>query len=133
MAKRTHDAPEELCPCNRGRPYATCCGPLHAGAPAADAEALMRSRYAAYARHDAAYLLATWHPEFRPSRIEFDPSMKWIGLDILRHEQIDETHAVVEFVARFKVGGRAGRMREASRFLRVDGRWLYCDGDQAAA
>ncbi len=53
MAKRTHDAPEELCPCNRGRPYAACCGPLHAGAPAAGADPLMRSRYAAFSLGDA--------------------------------------------------------------------------------
>jgi SEC-C motif-containing protein len=37
---------------------------------------------------------------------------------------------VVEFVARFRVGGgSAQRMRELSRFLRVDGRWFYLDGD----
>jgi SEC-C motif-containing protein len=35
----------------------------------------------------------------------------------------------VEFVARNKLGGRAWRHHETSRFERVGGRWLYVDGD----
>ncbi|WP_275423743.1 YchJ family protein, partial [Virgisporangium ochraceum] len=59
-------APADLrCPCGGG-PYAACCGPAHGGAPAATAEALMRSRYSAFALGDADYLLRTWHPTTRP-------------------------------------------------------------------
>ena len=127
------------CPCGRGR-YADCCGPLHAAvaatAPgavsdvrAADAEALMRSRYSAYVLEDAAYLLATWHPSTRPASVDFVPGLRWLGLEVKRHAP-DGERAVVEFVARHRLGGgRAGRLHETSRFLREDGRWFYVDGD----
>jgi len=52
---------------------------------------------------------------------------------VLRHEQQDATHAIVEFAARYKVNGRAFRMRETSRFVQEDGRWYYVDGDTADA
>jgi len=121
------------CPCGRGA-YADCCGPLHAGTPAADAEALMRSRYSAYARGLADYLRATWHASTRPATIAFDevPPVAWLGLDVKRHLPAGDT-AVVEFVARWRQGGGpARRMRETSRFVREAGRWYYVDGDVAA-
>ena len=88
----------------------------------------MRSRYSAYVLGLIDYLLATWHPSTAPGELELPP-LKWLGLQVRRHEQADDTHAVVEFVARYKIGGRAHRLHETSRFLRVDGRWLYADGD----
>ena len=36
--------------------------------------------------------------------------------------------ATVEFVARCKIGGRAHRLHEVSRFVRGEGRWYYVDG-----
>jgi len=55
--------------------------------------------------------------------------LKWLGLEVRRHEQQDADHASVEFVARSKLGGRAQRLHETSRFAREDGRWFYLDGD----
>lgn len=95
-----------------------------------DAQALMRSRYEAYVALDRDWLLATWHPSTRPQVLELDPAIKWLGLDVKDHRQVDDTHAQVEFVARFRVGGaRAQRLHERSRFVREDGRWYYVDGD----
>jgi len=37
--------------------------------------------------------------------------------------------ATVEFVARSKLGGRAQRLHEVSRFVREGGRWYYVDGE----
>lgn len=129
MSRRKAD---DRCPCHSGKPYSACCGPLHGGGLAPDADALMRSRYCAYVLSDTAYVLATWHPATRPETLgEESQAPKWIGLDVLRHEQADADHAVVEFVARFRIGGRAGRMHEVSRFERVDGRWFYRDGTHA--
>lgn len=119
------------CPCQSSRTYTTCCGPLHAGTPAPDAEALMRSRYSAYVRGDADYLMATWHPETRPAALDLDTSgaTRWLGLSIKRHAQHDDDHATVDFVARYRIGGGAAvRLHEISRFVRIDGRWLYVDG-----
>ncbi len=117
------------CPCGSGRAYADCCGPLHGGAAAADAEALMRSRYCGYALGLADYLLATWHPTTRPPDLDLADGLKWLGLSVLRHEQTGPDSAVVEFVARYKAGGRAGRMSEVSRFVREAVRWYYVNGD----
>lgn len=126
------------CPCGRadarGRPlaYAACCGRYLAhDTPAPDAEALMRSRYTAFVLERADYLLATWHASRRPSGIEFDPGVKWLGLDVRQHRLLDDSHAEVEFVARQKSpGSPAVRLHERSRFLREAGRWYYVDGDQ---
>lgn len=122
------------CPCGRGR-YDACCGPLHAGVPAADAEALMRSRYSAYAFELADYLLATWHESTRPATLDLrnEPPLRWLGLEIKRHAPAGDT-AVVEFVARHRQGGgRAGRLHETSRFVRERELWWYVDGDVAAS
>jgi len=89
----------------------------------------MRSRYSAYALGLADYLRATWHPSTRPAELDLAGGPKWLGLTVLHHEQAGEDRAIVEFVARYKAGGRAGRLGEVSRFLREDGRWYYVDGD----
>lgn len=127
--KSTNDAP---CPCGLPQPYASCCGRFHAGPlhlQAPTAEVLMRSRYSAFVlgRHD--YLLATWHASTRPTALEPDPpGLRWLGLEVRRHEPQDETRATVEFVARKRLAGRASRLHETSRFVREDGRWFYLDG-----
>ncbi|MCO4773120.1 MAG: zinc chelation protein SecC, partial [Deltaproteobacteria bacterium] len=50
------------CPCGTGKDLEDCCGRLHEGAMAPSPEALMRSRYAAYAVGAVDYVLATTHP-----------------------------------------------------------------------
>ncbi|MBI3140780.1 MAG: SEC-C domain-containing protein [Rhodocyclales bacterium] len=119
------------CPCGSGQPYAACCTRWHGGEPAPDAEALMRSRYSAYVLRLEAYLLATWHVRTRPDRLDLaaEPAPKWLGLEIRRQEPTGPDAALVEFVARYKVGGQAHRLHEISRFVREDGRWYYVDGE----
>jgi SEC-C motif-containing protein len=121
------------CPCGAADSYAACCGRWHAGPlhlQAPTAEALMRSRYCAYVLDLTDYLLATWHPRTRPPAIEpSPPGLRWLGLEVRGARQADTSHATVEFVARSKLGGRAFRLHETSRFERLDGRWLYVDGD----
>jgi SEC-C motif-containing protein len=120
------------CPCGTGKAFQACCAPfLNGAAIPPSAEALMRSRYSAYVLGDQAYLLATWHSQTRPDALDLKrgPRPKWLGLTIKRHENADAEHACVEFVARYKIGGRAARLHEFSRFERIDGRWFYLDGD----
>ena len=119
------------CPCGSGRDYADCCGSLHAGTAPVDAEALMRSRYVAYVLGLEPYLLATWHPDTRPRSLDLDaePATKWLGLEVKRHALTGQDSAIVEFVARYKIAGRAHRLHEISRFMRQAGRWFYLDGD----
>lgn len=92
----------------------------------------MRSRYSAYVRGDGAYLLRTWHPSTRPPVLDLAgvPAVKWCGLEVLRAKAggPGDREGIVEFVARFKENGRAGRLHETSRFVREGGEWLYVDG-----
>lgn len=125
-----------VCPCgqvdSRGRPLAfdACCGRyLEQGLNAPDAERLMRSRYSAFVQERVEYLLATWHHRTRPSDLTLDAGVKWLGLSVKSHHQIDADHAEVEFVARSRTGGRGQRLEERSRFVREDGRWYYVAGD----
>jgi SEC-C motif domain protein len=93
----------------------------------------MRSRYTAYVLENVAYLLETWLPTTRPVALQLDeePRPLWIGLTVKRHETQDADRARVEFVARYKINGRAFKLHETSRFVRQDGRWFYVDGDVA--
>jgi SEC-C motif domain protein len=117
------------CTCG-GTDYAACCGLYHNGTPAPDAAALMRSRYSAYALKLEAYLLATWHPGTRPAALDLAADYtKWLGLEVKKHLSGSADSATVEFVARYKIGGRAGRLHEVSRFVREDGKWFYVDGE----
>lgn len=125
MAKKSSAAP---CPCGSGLHYASCCARWHAGAAAPDAVSLMRSRYSAYARGLHDYLLATWHASTRPTEIG-NEAIRWLALEVRNHSMQDATHATVEFVARYRIGGRGHRLHECSRFVREDGRWYYVDGD----
>ncbi|MCL4770706.1 MAG: hypothetical protein KJZ76_10225 [Burkholderiaceae bacterium] len=128
--------PSAPCPCGRtdarGRAlrFADCCSPcLDQQRPASDAEALMRSRYSAFVLERADYLRATWHASTCPAQLDLDPAAKWLGLEVRAHHRVDADHAEVEFVARFRVAGRAVRQHERSRFVREQGCWWYVDGD----
>jgi SEC-C motif-containing protein len=109
---------------------ATCCGRyLHGGVSAPDAEALMRSRYTAFVLDDREHLLATWHPSTRPAQLDPpEPGLKWLGLEVRAHRPAGDGEATVEFVARSKLGGRAHRSHELSRFVCESGRWYYVNG-----
>ncbi|MBQ0829852.1 YchJ family protein [Streptomyces tagetis] len=116
------------CPCGLPVPYGACCGRFHSGGGAAPtAEALMRSRYCAFVRQDAAYLLRTWHPRTRPAHLDLDPATRWTGLEILGTTGGSAFHATgtVEFRASY----RGGSLHEESRFERSGGAWVYVDGD----
>lgn len=125
-------ASSDPCPCGHPLAYTACCGRYHAGTPAPDAEALMRSRYSAYVRQLANYLLASWHPSTRPADLSLDEApgqrTRWLGLTVHEHQQSDPEHAEVRFTARYRTGGASAvKMSEHSRFLREDGRWFYLD------
>ncbi|MFF7736990.1 YchJ family metal-binding protein [Streptomyces sp. NPDC007984] len=126
-ASRPRPAQPAACPCGLPQAYEDCCGRFHSGAAAAPtAEALMRSRYCAFVKGDAGYLLRTWHPRTRPGTLELDPGMRWTGLEVLGTSEGSAFHTTgtVEFRASY----RGGSLRELSRFERVDGAWVYVDG-----
>lgn len=146
---------KSLCPCrsldSTPLDYAQCCQLWHLGL-AADvhaptAEQLMRSRYSACALatvnnpHGHAmlnYLHATWHTSSAPGDLELSP-MQWTGLQVLQAQQSGQA-GVVEFVAYYKINGKAHKLHEVSRFtsspvaVGANGaaqdavRWWYIDG-----
>lgn len=119
------------CPCGSGRDYTQCCGVYHRGEQqAATAEALMRSRYAAYVRGDSAYLMRTWHVRTRPEQLALADQPVWQRLEILDcvAGQPDDVEGVVEFVAHYMSEQSPGSLRERSRFVYEQGAWFYLDG-----
>ena len=124
--------PNTPCPCGSNQNFAACCGPYLAGhKQPATAEQLMRSRYCAYVLLDAAYLLTTWHPATRPAELHLDTTgLRWLELKIVRTRagSVSDDHGEVEFVARYKVAGKAMRLHENSEFVREAGQWRYVRG-----
>jgi len=123
----------ELCACGSGNQYSKCCGQYLLGKLPETAEQLMRSRYTAYYQNAEEYLLASWHESTRPAALNLSTqgNIKWTGLKVLGHTSKIAT-ATVEFVARFKINGKAGKIHELSRFVKEQGRWFYVDGDNIA-
>lgn len=122
---------ERRCPCGTGLSYGECCGKYHGGGLAPTAETLMRSRFTAFVTEDVEYLLRTWDPVTRPAELKLaDMPVRFYRLDILDTAAggpLDQT-GVVEFEAFYK-GEVAGSQRERSTFRRVDGAWVYSEGD----
>lgn len=122
------DSVPRSCPCGTGRPYAACCAPfVEDGLAAPSAEQLMRSRYTAYALGRTDHVFRTWHPATRPADVEPDSSLQWEGLtvrDVVAGSAGDSS-GVVEFEARWRVGGQRGALAERSTFARRGGRWVY--------
>ncbi len=90
----------------------------------------MRSRYSAFAVGDPAYLLATWHSTTRPRTLDLDPSVRWVGLEVLATTGggLLAAEGTVEFRAHHLAGGVRGAQHENSRFARERGQWRYLDG-----
>ena len=124
------DLTNTLCVCGSGKYYGQCCGPFHGGFAAPTAALLMRSRYSAYVLALPNYLRATWHVNTCPSvqAVLIDVETKWQSLTIVNSAEVDERHAVVEFIARYKWRGRAQRLHEISCFVREENKWFYVDG-----
>ncbi|MFD9790961.1 YchJ family protein [Streptomyces sp. NPDC059070] len=118
------------CPCGLPASYAECCGRYHSGRAAAPtAEALMRSRFSAFAVGDEPYLLRTWHPDHRPGHLGLDPATRWTRLEILDTADGSAFHTTgtVTFRAHYTHGGTEDSLHEQSRFARHEGAWVYVD------
>lgn len=124
------------CPCGSGDVHGACCGPvLRRERRAPTAEALMRSRYTAFAVRDLEHLLHSWHPSTAPTREDLGASLaeqvRWLRLEI--HAMtgggpFDDT-GTVEFTT-ISTGPRGRSVQhEISRFVREGGHWYYVDGD----
>jgi SEC-C motif-containing protein len=118
------------CFCGSGKLFESCCAPYINGIQKAPtALALMKSRYSAYATHQADYLLATTHSSEREyySRAEilhWATANKWEKLEI-----ISFTENTVEFKAYFMDENNENKIHyEFSTFKQENGSWFYVDG-----
>ncbi len=126
---------EQNCHCGSGRLFKKCCGLLLSGRKQAlTAEALVRSRYAAYVEENVTYLLKTWHVSTRPNSIDFTKLPRWRSLVIINtgHGGIRDKQGTVEFKAFYEEGLHLGVLHERSRFVRENGCWYYVDGNMPA-
>ncbi|WP_286239665.1 YchJ family protein [Neptuniibacter halophilus] len=131
------DVTHKECPCGSQKPFDYCCKPIIEGQkPAPTAEALMRSRYTAFALGAIDYLVDTTAPEKRgkddaellADQVKYT---NWVGLTILSTEQgqpSDQTGSV-EFEAHFETEDQRGVLHEKSNFRKDEGFWVYVDGD----
>jgi SEC-C motif-containing protein len=118
------------CLCGSGAAYRICCEPLHDGASATTAQALMRSRCSAYAIGEPDYVFRTWHPRTRPVDISAISGVTWVSLEVLKTVDggaSDDT-GTVEFRARYRSKDGKHVLHETSRFERGAGCWVYVDG-----
>jgi SEC-C motif-containing protein len=118
----------DICFCGNSMPFSMCCEPyLTLNDKPSSAEQLMRSRYSAFVTKNDAYLLMTWQPDKRPKKITFELDTKWLGLKVKRCKTglALDIQGWVEFIARFKINGKAERIEELSYFIKDDQQWLY--------
>lgn len=113
-----------------GADYDDCCRPaLDGQAWPTTAEALMRSRYTAFARGNEDHLFRTWHAKTRPTDIELDTDTTWLGLKIIGTtggSESEET-GTVHFRATCRDHLGEHTLEENSSFVRRAGRWVYLD------
>jgi SEC-C motif-containing protein len=95
----------------------------------------MRSRYSAYVLGLGRYLVETNTRAARPGEAEeltaWGRSVGWVRLEVEATERggPGDEEGVVQFTARFVEAGALVALSERSRFLRVDGRWRYVEGE----
>jgi SEC-C motif-containing protein len=122
------------CSCGSTEIFNNCCGPIIAGTPAPTAEALMRSRFTAFARGHLDHIERTYAKAERGkhglSGVGSSSAVKWVGLQILDTVAggADDESGIVEFAARYRQEDQIEVHRERSNFRREDGQWVYVDG-----
>lgn len=125
-----------ICPCGSEKNYSECCEPYLIGTQLPKtAEALMRARYSAYAVSDIDYLYKT---SGEAVKREFDAkssktwseSADWTGLEVVTTEggTDHDTKGVVEFIAHYTVKDTPFDHHERAEFEKVDGEWVFIDG-----
>ena len=138
----TSEAPApQTCPCGSDLTLDACCGRyLRGEQQPATAEMLMRARYSAYVLADVDYIVNTHDPKTvhevdRAQTEAWAKSSKWLGLEIVSKERggTDDSDGVVEFVARYLLGGGVQTHRERALFRKHEGRWVFVDGQLVKA
>ena len=130
-------SPHPPCPCASGLTYKKCCRLLHHGRPATTPEALMRSRFSAYALGLSEYILATTDPDgpmwqhdrdaWLASIEAFSANTGLSSLNVLG-ARVDGEQGTVLFQCLLTQGNGAQLFSEESAFVRHEGLWKYHSG-----
>lgn len=131
---------KDPCPCGSGEKFKRCCAELHDGARlAVDPVALLRGRYTAYVVGAVAYLIDTTDPEggawqgargpWAADLAAYCRVLQGVQLRVLSHQAAGDVGRV-RYVAELRLQGRPVTLAEDARYRRVEGRWLYSDGDR---
>ena len=126
------------CPCHSKRRYSACCEPFHRGEREPESpEALMRSRYSAFALGLGDYLVRTLSADHPDRAIGEDAlarelshvkdRQRFLGLEILESSAAGDT-GQVRFFARVFERGVNRSFEELSTFHREGGAWRYAGG-----
>lgn len=128
---------KNMCPCGSGLAYSACCQPIISGkTKAPTAEALMRARYTAYVKHEIDFIANSCIRKEGENDIDMEETRRWseesewLGLTIHGTKQggPSDTEGVVEFSANYILKGLKDEHRELAGFKKVDGAWLYAEG-----
>ena len=130
--------PNNPCPCGSQKKYKKCCKTFHDGVLPKSALELMKSRYSAYSVGKSEYIINTTHEKNK----DFSTNIKSWNSDILNFcentkfeklEIIDFIDGVEESFVTFKAtliqDKKDVSFIEKSRFLNVNGKWFYVDGE----
>jgi len=157
-ASKTNET--ERCPCGSSSSYKSCCRPYHdLERYPADPVTLMKSRFSAYAKGKAKYIVMTTHSEneikkdgsktktgVKVSTLEADvvatcEKVEFYGLKIANEKKKNDTEHLVSFSYNCRIRGQKGFDRgreetqsELSTFRKEeDGKWYFLDGIQGGA
>lgn len=125
-----------LCPCGSNKQFNECCELyLSKKQNAPTAEATMRARYSAFVVGDIDYIKSTFNPSELDQFVEEDvkrwsSESTWDGLVVKNIElgQESDNNGVVEFIAKYSVGGVQQEHHEVAQFEKIDGLWYFMDG-----
>ena len=131
-------SPNDICPCGSLKKYKKCCKPFHDKItfPKTALE-LMKSRFSAFAVLIADYIIFTTHENnsdyisdlksWNQDIMNFSKNTRFERLEIL--DFIDgEVESFVTFKATLFQDNTDISFIEKSRFLKVEDKWLYIDG-----
>jgi SEC-C motif-containing protein len=131
-------SPNDICPCGSLKKYKKCCKPFHDKItfPKTALE-LMKSRFSAFAVLIADYIIFTTHENnsdyisdlksWNQDIMNFSKNTRFERLEILDFIE-GEVESFVTFKATLFQDNTDISFIEKSRFLKVEDKWLYIDG-----
>ena len=128
----------EICPCDTGKNYNDCCGPLITGSLIAKKPVdLMRARYTAYANCEVEFIMDTIAPSKKgdydkKSIKSWSKSTDWKELEIVSTTggEENETTGTVEFKAFYREKDATKKHHELATIIKKEDKWYFEDGKQ---